>query len=191
MTMKATARETPDRDSKYMGLAWFYAAFSKDPNTQVGACIARVDGVENFVLGCGYNGPPREMNDDEVPWHRPPPDDPNAYSKYDVMVHAEVNAIDHVCGHGVLSGATLYVTAMPCSACMLRIAKKGIRRVVYTPFKSGEGSIMRNAAVFAKSEETARLSGVILEEFEGDLNWMADWVGKMTEWGIIGGRGRD
>ena len=72
-------RETPDRDSRYMGLAWIHAGFSKDPNTQVGAQI--VDQY-NQPLGSGYNGPPRKIDDSSFSWCRPPKDDPDAFCKY-------------------------------------------------------------------------------------------------------------
>ena len=115
-------RPTPQRDSKYMGLAFFIASFSKDPDTQIGAVI--VQSETNWPLGYGYNGPPRRMNDEHMDWSRP-----NKYSK---IRHAEINAIDH--SKGCLKGSTIYVTGKPCASCMLEIAAKEIERVCYFHF---------------------------------------------------------
>ena len=107
---KSQPRKTPDRDSRYMGLAWIHASFSKDPNTQVGSCIVS---NKNQILGTGYNGPPRRMNDCDVIWDRPSKSNPDAISKYDLIIHSEVNAIDS-CFSADLSDSTLYVTALTC-----------------------------------------------------------------------------
>ena len=40
---------------------------SKDPHTQVGACIVSED---NKILSMGYNGFPWGCSDDEFPWKR-------------------------------------------------------------------------------------------------------------------------
>lgn len=179
---KIPPRPTPDRDSKYMGLAWIQAAFSKDPNTQVGAVIVAED---NYPLGAGYNGPFRQVDDHEMSWERAPKDQPDAYSKNDCIVHAEANAIDHSCG-GVLDDATIYVTAMPCNDCMKEICRKKIKRVVYFDYQSDPNSMLANEAGRAKSIETARRGKVKLEPFRGNLNWLPDWIAKLKDKGIFG-----
>src|SRR4051812_27216087 len=116
-------REVPDWDGFLLGLAYFYAAKSKDPSTQCGAVV-----VDRFhiPLGFGFNGPPRQIDDTKVDWSRP--------AKYGVIRHAEDGAIDH-CRAGLhgLEGCTIYCTGHPCSKCMLKIVCKGISRVVYGP----------------------------------------------------------
>lgn len=179
---KVPPRPTPDRDSRYMGLAWIHAAFSKDPSTQVGAMIVSDD---NYPLGSGYNGPPRNCNDNSFSWDRPPKDDPDAYSKYDIIVHAEANAIDHATCNGILQDSTLYVTALPCNNCMKEIGRKGIKRVVYMDYQSSKNSSLQNAKWRDKSIETARLCGIRLEKFTGNLNWLPDWIAKMKDMGIF------
>lgn len=54
-------------DEYFMGVAKLSALRSKDPNTQVGACIVSND---NKILSMGYNGLPRGCSDDEFPWCR-------------------------------------------------------------------------------------------------------------------------
>jgi deoxycytidylate deaminase len=179
--MSKKPRTTPDRDSKYMGLAWMYASFSKDPSTQVGAQIV---GPNNMPLGSGYNGPPRRMIDTEVIWDRPTKANPDAISKYDLIVHAEINAIDHCWGLD-LEKSTLYVTALPCSKCMLEIVKKGIERVVYYDFKSHANSILQNPAWVEKTFDIARRGNTKVEKFEGSVAWLEDWVANLKHLGIF------
>lgn len=174
-------RVTPDRDSKYMGLAWIHAAFSKDPSTQVGSVIISED---NKPLGSGYNGLPEQANDNDFDWSRPPADDPEAFSKYDMVIHAEANAIDHTCG-GDLFGATMYVIALPCVSCMKEIVRKKISRVVYMDYQSGKSSMLQNAKWREKSFEIARRGKVQLDLFQGDIRWVSDWVEKMKHMGVF------
>jgi dCMP deaminase len=178
---KVNPRIVPDRDSKYMGEAWMKAAFSKDPNTQVGAVI--VDS-NNMPLGSGYNGPPRKIIDSSFSWERPPKENPDAFSKYDVIVHAEINAIDHsLCSD--LSGSTLYVTAMPCPSCMLEIVRKEISRVVYYDFQSSQTSSLQNSDWREKSVKLATMGHVRLDLFKGNLNWIPDWIKRLKDLGIL------
>lgn len=174
-------RPTPDRDSKYMGDAWMKAAFSKDPSTQVGAVIVS---SENIPLGCGYNGPPRKIDDNAFSWERPPKDDPEAFSKYTLMRHAERNAIDH-CGGISLVGSTLYVTAMPCPDCMLDLVDEEFARVVYYDFQSDKDSCLNNPKWKDKSIKIAQMGKIRLELFGGNLGWMPDWILKLQELGVF------
>lgn len=179
---KTQPRATPDRDSKYMGLAWLHAGFSKDPSTQVGAQIVSQD---NYPLGSGYNGPLRNLPDHMMIWDRPPKDDPDALSKYDLVVHAEENAIEHSCGHD-LTDATIYVTALPCPACMRMIAREKISRVVFFNYQSTSGSSLQNSKWRGKSFEIARLHSVRVDEFKGNINWVLDWTNHLKELGVFG-----
>ena len=72
-------------DEYFMGVAMLAARRSKDPNTQVGACIVS---PENIIISTGYNGLPNGCSDDEYPWAREGPE-----TKYPFVVHAELNAI--------------------------------------------------------------------------------------------------
>ena len=68
-----------------MGIAMLAAKRSKDPNTQVGACIVSPD---NIIISTGYNGMPKGCSDDEYPWDRE-----GSATKYPYVVHAELNAV--------------------------------------------------------------------------------------------------
>lgn len=177
---KALPRITPDRDSRYMGQAWIIAAFSKDPNTQVGAVIVTDC---NAPLGSGYNGPPSKIDDDSFSWERPPKDNPEALSKYDVIRHAEINAIDYsfMSPTNDFSDCTLYVTSLPCPKCMLEIVSNNFGKVVYFDYQGGSGSSLNNAKWREKSIEIAKMGGVKLEVFKGNINWILDWVDKLKQ----------
>ena len=106
----------------FMGVALLAAQRSKDPNTQVGACIVSED---NIILSTGYNGFPCGCGDDSFPWDRTGED-----TKYPYVVHAELNAILNANGKS-LRGARLYVALCPCNECAKAISQSGIREVIY------------------------------------------------------------
>ena len=74
-------------DEYFMGIALLTAMRSKDPSSQVGACIVS---PENKILSLGYNGMPIGCDDDAMPWERE--GDP-LNTKYMYVCHAELNAI--------------------------------------------------------------------------------------------------
>ena len=120
----------------FMGVSLLAAKRSKDPNTQVGACI--VDG-QNRILSTGYNGFPQGCSDDEFPWNR---DEENGETKYKFVVHAELNAILNTRGKS-LAGSRLYVGLFPCHECAKAIIQTGIREVIYLSDKySGTDSTL-------------------------------------------------
>ena len=111
-------------DEYFMSVAMLAGMRSKDPNSQVGACIVSED---NKILSMGYNGFPKDCSDDEFPWARQG-DELN--TKYFYVVHSELNAILNYRG-GSLEGAKLYVTLFPCNECAKAIIQAGIKTVVY------------------------------------------------------------
>ena len=111
-------------DEYFMGVALLAAQRSKDPSTQVGACI--VDS-EKRILSTGYNGFPHGCSDDDFPWNR---DEALGETKYQFVVHAELNAILNASGKS-LAGSTLYVGLFPCNECAKAIIQAGIKEVIY------------------------------------------------------------
>lgn len=77
-------------DEYFMGVAEMSALRSKDPNTQVGACIVS---PENKILSMGYNGFPHGCSDDDFPWTKIHATDDPFNAKYYYSTHAELNAI--------------------------------------------------------------------------------------------------
>ena len=111
-------------DEYFMGIALLSAQRSKDPGTQVGACIV---GQDNKILSMGYNGMPIGCHDDEMPWAR---DGAPLDTKYLYVCHAELNAIlNH--GRSGLEGAKVYTTLFPCNECAKAIIQSGVKEVLY------------------------------------------------------------
>lgn len=111
-------------DEYFMGVAALSGMRSKDPNTQVGACIVSSD---NKILSMGYNGLPVGCSDDEFPWNR---EGEPLENKYFYTTHSELNAILNYRG-GSLEGAKIYVTLFPCNECAKAIIQSGIKTIVY------------------------------------------------------------
>ena len=112
-------------DEYFMAVALLAAERSKDPSTQVGACIVDAD---NRIVSTGYNGFPYGCSDDEYPWSREGDDAAN--TKYGYVVHAELNAILNARGRNV-AGTRIYVALFPCNECAKAIIQAGISEVVY------------------------------------------------------------
>ena len=110
-------------DEYFMGLAHLSAMRSKDPNTQVGACIVDED---HKVVSIGYNGMPRGCQDDKMPWER---EGGFLTTKYAYVVHAELNAILN--SPRSVKNCTLYVSLFPCNECAKAIIQSGIKKVIY------------------------------------------------------------
>ena len=110
-------------DEYFMGIAALSALRSKDPSTQVGACIVN---EEKRILSMGYNGMPHHCHDDEYPWDRGEGLD----SKYLYVCHAELNAILNNGGRN-LNGCKIYVALFPCNECAKAIIQSGIKEVMF------------------------------------------------------------
>lgn len=108
----------------FMGVAILSARRSKDPGTQVGACIVNSD---NRIVSVGYNGMPHGCNDDVYPWDR---EGDMLETKYAFVCHAELNAILNS-AVGDLRGCRVYTTLFPCNECTKAIIQKGISEVIY------------------------------------------------------------
>ncbi|MBQ0110506.1 MAG: dCMP deaminase family protein [Oscillospiraceae bacterium] len=111
-------------DEYFMGVAKLSAMRSKDPGTQVGACIVN---SENRIMSMGYNGMPKGCSDDCFPWER---EGGMLDTKYAFVCHAELNAILNFRG-GTLAGCKVYTTLFPCNECAKAIIQIGIKEVIY------------------------------------------------------------
>jgi dCMP deaminase len=109
----------------FMGIAILSAHRSKDPNSQVGACIVN---PQNRIVGIGYNGFPMGCTDDQLPWVREA-DDPYD-TKYPYVCHAEMNAIMNK-NQADVTGCRIYTTLFPCNECTKMLIQSGIRQVIF------------------------------------------------------------
>ena len=141
-------------DEYFMGVALLSAMRSKDPNTQVGACIVNDD---NRIVSVGYNGFPRGCSDEDFPWERRA--DNQNDTKYPFVCHAELNAILNSNGIGV-KGSRIYVALFPCNECAKAIIQAGIKEIVYISDK------YRDTDANLASKRMLAAAGVKLTEFK-------------------------
>lgn len=140
-------------DEYFMGVAKLSALRSKDPSTQVGACIV---GDDNRILSIGYNGTPNGFPDSDFPWDR---EGDALNTKYFYVCHAELNAILNFRGNRRdLEGARIYVALFPCNECAKAIIQCGIKEVVYLSdkYNGTEGNIA-SKRLFDKCGVTYRM----------------------------------
>ena len=147
-------------DEYFMGIALLSSMRSKDPSTQVGACIVN---SEKRILSMGYNGMPRCCSDDEFPWDK---NESALDSKYLYVCHAELNAILN-CASGNVRGCTVYTTLFPCNECAKAIIQSGIAEVVYMSDKYADSdSVLASKRMFTTAGVKFReynISGKSLE----------------------------
>lgn len=129
-------------DEYFMGVAMLSGMRSKDPSTQVGACIVSED---NKILSMGYNGFPIGCSDDEFPWAR---EGEALDNKYFYTTHSELNAILNYRG-GSLESSKIYVSLFPCNECAKAIIQAGIKTVIYDCDKyAGTPSVIASKRMF-------------------------------------------
>ena len=151
-------------DEYFMGIALLSAKRSKDPNTQVGACIVN---EKNRIMSVGYNGLPQGCDDDLFPWAR---DGGVLDTKYAFVCHAELNAILNYRGAG-LDGAKLYVSLFPCNECAKAIIQSGIKEIVYLSDK------YNGTETDTASKRMLRAAGVKLTKLDcGDIKIVLDYA---------------
>ena len=143
-------------DEYFMGVAVLSSLRSKDPSTQVGACVAS---DRNKVLTMGYNGMPIGCNDEVMPWGRDGDDILN--QKYMYVCHAEFNAILNA--RVSLDGSRIYVTLFPCNECAKAIIQSGIKEVIYFDDK------YKDLPMTIASKKMFDLAGVKYRKFEGTM----------------------
>ena len=147
-----------------MGIAILSAQRSKDPNTQVGACIVN---EKNRIMSVGYNGMPYGCDDDEFPWEREGED---FDTKYPYVCHAELNAILNNAGAS-LDGCRIYVALFPCNECAKAIIQSGIKEVVYLSDKYAETPMTKaSKRMFNAAGVRLRKLTPKIESIDIDLN---------------------
>ena len=141
-------------DEYFMGVAVLSSKRSKDPSTQVGACVASND---NKVVTMGYNGMPVGLSDDEMPWGRVGKDELD--NKYLYVCHAEFNAILN--SYAPVKGCKIYVTLFPCNECAKAIIQSGIKEVVYLNERIPEDLSTK------ASKRLLMMARIIVRKYEG------------------------
>lgn len=150
-------------DEYFMGVAILASQRSKDPSTQVGACIVN---DENKIMSVGYNGFPRGCSDDEFPWDRQ--GDKDSSTKYPYVCHAELNAILNAGGNN-LKDCRIYVALFPCNECAKAIIQCGIKEVIYISDKYKDTDLVQ------ASKRMLNAAGIKLTPFESDKKITIDF----------------
>lgn len=155
-------------DEYFMGVALLSAKRSKDPSTQVGACIVN---DKNKIVGAGYNGLPIGCDDDEFPWQKE-----GAFldTKYPFICHAELNAILNNIGMD-LRGCKIYTALFPCNECTKAIIQAGIMEVIYLSDKYAGNDVfkasklMLDRAGVKYRKVTSTINNLVLSFNEADV----------------------
>ncbi|MES9842105.1 MAG: dCMP deaminase family protein [Candidatus Thiodiazotropha endolucinida] len=105
-------------DTRFLGLAAYISAWSKDPSSQVGAVIT--DG--NRIISLGYNGFAAGVEDKQERLG-------DRDCKLNLTIHAEENAM--IFAKRDLTGCTVYVTHPPCPRCASKLIQEEVGRIVY------------------------------------------------------------
>ncbi len=141
-------------DEYFMGIAVLSAMRSKDPSTQVGACI--VDN-NHKIVSVGYNGMPTGINEDEIPWGH----GEGLESKYLYVCHAELNALLNTRDGPGLKGCSCYVTLFPCNECAKALIQAGIKELIYKDDFHGD------QVIYQASRKLLAMGGVKIRKYEG------------------------
>lgn len=110
-------------DECFMKMAHLIAERSQDPSTQAGAVVVNMN---NVVVGMGYNGWPRGIGGEDLPWDR---DGGFEDTKYAYICHAEENAVYNA--NNSTENCKIYATLFPCNECAKTIIQNGIKEVIY------------------------------------------------------------
>ena len=130
---------------RFLELTTVIAGWSKDPSRGVGSVIVSPD---RQIVATGFNGLPRGVEDLPERLERP--------AKYDLIVHAEMNAIIQCARNGVSPiGCAIYSSFFPCVSCSIAIVQSGITSVVSLRPETGDEhwmkSIDKSRAVFEEA----------------------------------------
>ena len=135
----------PEWDDYFLGIAQVVAQRSHDAQTQHGCVITDAN---HRIIGVGYNGFPRGMDDSSLPTTRP--------EKYPWMIHAERNALSN-CVIRPDKGIA-YVTGQCCNDCIMALWQEGVETVVMA--KNRFDFFVKN-------------SGMKIFYKDADLSWMS------------------
>ncbi len=134
-------------DEYFMSVALLSAQRSKDPNTQVGACVASSN---NKIVGVGYNGFPWGCSDDVLPWAR---EGTYLDTKYPYVCHAELNAVLNSTATN-LKGCRIYVGLFPCNECTKVIIQSGIEEIIYLSDKYADSDSVKASKFMLDTSKT-------------------------------------
>lgn len=153
--------QRPNWTNYFLGLAKVISQRSHDVHTQHGCVITD---IHNRILGVGYNGFPRGMDDKKLPVGRP--------EKYDWIIHAERNALSN-CVIRPDKG-TAYVTGQCCNDCIMALWQEGVGRVVMA---ESHGTKLFDASAQKRFDMFCEQTGIQIEKIAPDFSWIKNLCG--------------
>lgn len=151
---KTLPRKAISWDECFMRMAHVISERSKDPSTQAGAVVADVN---NVVVGVGYNGFPRGIKNEDLPWEKIGNLED---TKYAYICHAEENAIYNA--NNFTKNCKIYCTLFPCNECAKTIIQNGIKEVVY------ESDKYKNTGQVIASKKMFKMAGVKIRQYKSN-----------------------
>ena len=155
----------PDWTNYFLGLARIASHRSHDINTQH-LCV--ITDRSNRILGIGYNGFPKGMNDSILPTSRP--------DKYHWMIHAERNALSN-CVIRPDDGIA-YVTGQCCNDCIMALWQEGIKKVVMA---ENHGTHLFDDNAQKRFDTFVTGTGIEIETIKPNFSWLLDACGVINK----------
>lgn len=153
--------QRPDWTNYFLGLAKVVSQRSHDTQTQHGCVITDKN---NRILGLGYNGFPRGLDDKLLPNTRP--------DKYPWMIHAERNALSNCIIRP--ENGTAYITGQSCNDCIMALWQEGVDKVVMT---KNHGTYLFDHDAKIRFDTFVKMSGINILYVEPDLSWLKHLCG--------------
>lgn len=151
----------PNWTDYFLGLAKVVSQRSHDIHTQHGCVITD---QSNRILGVGYNGFPRGLNDSVLPTNRP--------DKYPWMVHSERNALSNCVVRP--DNGIAYVTGQCCNDCIIALWQEGIQEVY---MMNHHGTLLFNKEEQQRFDTFVDMSGIVVHKISPDLSWLKNLCG--------------
>ena len=151
----------PNWTNYFLGLAKVASQRSHDMHTQHGCVITDKN---NRILGVGYNGFPKGMDDSVLPKTRP--------EKYHWMIHAERNALSNCVVRP--DNGIAYVTGQCCNDCALALHQEGIKKIIMA---KSHGTVLFDQKAKERFDLFVSQTGIEIEEIETDFSWLKQLCG--------------
>ncbi|NBU33460.1 hypothetical protein EBZ38_12585 [bacterium] len=147
----------PNWTDYFLGLAKVVSQRSHDIHTKHGCVITD---QHNRILGVGYNGFPRGLDDSQLPKNRP--------DKYHWMVHSERNALSNCVVRP--DNGIAYVTGQCCNDCIIALWQEGIRKVYMI---DDHGTHLFDSDAKQRFDLFISMSGMEIYKVEPNLQWLS------------------
>lgn len=151
----------PSWTDYFLGLAKFVSQRSHDIHTQHGCVITD---QQHRILGVGYNGFPKGMDDSLLPTNRP--------DKYHWMIHSERNALSN-CVIRPDNGIA-YVTGQCCNDCIMALWQEGVKTVYMI---DDHGTHLFDESAQKRFNLFVSNTGIEIYKVSPDFSWIQNLCG--------------